>query len=304
MSKLLAPELFNKDDIEQWQKFLKDEGYVVIRNILTDSEYNKGLELFKQDIETVSPKFNFDDQSTWTIDTCPLMFGKGMAVFNGFGQSDFMWHLRTNQTIQSIFKQVYDTDELVTSMDGFSLFVSKDQKSKPWLHIDQNPKNKMYSIQGAYNYKPVASSDDAGFVLVPKSHKTYSPEVKTKGDWVVCDPQPIQESRKLFIPKNCLVLWNSRTIHANEGMTKKNKELNRLTCYIAFQPKHLRKPNYFEKRKQAYLNADATSHYANRCEIKRFPFGFKTKYMSRGFKQISPSLTATNEIPPERLELL
>lgn len=62
-----------------------------------------------------------------------------MAVFNGFGQSDFMWYLREKEVIRSIFKQIHNTDELVTSMDGFSVYVSGDQKTKSWLHMDQNP---------------------------------------------------------------------------------------------------------------------------------------------------------------------
>ena len=79
------------------------------------------------------------------------MWGKGICVFNGFAHSDFMWDLRTNTNIQNIFKKVHNCEELVCSCDGFSLFVSNKQKSDNWLHIDQNPSNKIYSIQGSYN---------------------------------------------------------------------------------------------------------------------------------------------------------
>ena len=316
MSRPVNPHIFKPDQTSEWEKHLEDEGYVVINDILSNVELLAGLNLFKQDIATVSPRFNFDDKTTWGIDTCPLMFGKGMAVFNGFGQSDFMWHLRTNTKIQSIFKTIYSTDELVSSLDGFSMFISKSQKSKSWLHIDQNPANSIYSIQGAYNYFPVKDHSDAGFVLVPKSHKTYKPTVPGNKDWFVCPEQPISESRKLIIPENCLVLWNSKTIHANEGMTKPGVELNRLTCYVTYQPKHLRKESIFKKRVMAYINGCATSHWANKCELKRYPFGFKTRYESRGFNKIEPKLNyevsgnesdfsiLSNAIPTERLALL
>ena len=315
MSQPFTPTLFDISDQENWMEYLEKEGYVVIKNVLSSEEREQGLSLFKKDMATVSPRFDFDDSSTWSIETCPLMFGKGMAVFNGFGQSDFMWHLRLNPKIQNIFKQIYSTNDLVTSLDGFSMFISKAQKSKPWLHIDQNPKNDMYSIQGAYNYFPVNEKTDAGFVLVPGSHKNYKPEVKGKADWHVCNPQPISESRKLIIPENCMVLWNSKTIHANEGMSKSGVELNRLTCYITYQPKHLRPENIKLKRQNAYVNGCATSHYANRCELKRYPFGFKTRYESRGFSTITPTLNLSDSailttdekiaaIPSERLLLL
>ena len=318
MSQTLSPTLFSLDNSEGWLEYLEENGFVVVKDILTNDEREQGLSIFKQDMAKVSPRFDFDDSSTWGIDTCPLMFGKGMAVFNGFGQSDFMWHLRTNSKIQSIFKQLYSTDELVASLDGFSMFVSKAQKSKSWLHVDQNPKNDMYSIQGAYNYFPVNNKEDAGFVLVPSSHKTYKPVMKPTGDWHVCNPQPITESRKLIIPENCMVLWNSRTIHANEGMTKQNIELNRLTCYVAYQPKHLRPETIKNKRIETYLSGKATSHYANKCEVKRYPFGFKTRYESRGFSTLNPRLNLHEDaelgnltfeekieaIPIERLSLL
>jgi len=316
MSQPFQPTIFEPTQIDELKKHLADEGYVVIQNVLTPEQQAKGLDLFKEDMTIVSPIFDFDNSATWSIDTCPLMFGKGMAVFNGFGQSNFMWYLRTNPTIQSIFRYIYSTDDLVSSLDGFSMFVSKAQKSKPWLHIDQNSTNLMYSIQGAYNYFPVKDSRDAGFVLVPKSHKTYKPTVKKNADWFVCPEQPIADSIKLIIPKNCLVLWNSRTIHANEGMTKPGVELNRLTCYVTFQPKHLRPQSIYKKRISAYINGSATSHYANRCELKRYPFGFKTRYESRGFKTIKSNLnyaldsdetdvdTISNAIPHERLALL
>ena len=67
----------------------------------------------------------------------PLWFSKVL----GFGQSDFMWMLRLNKNIQKIYQKIYKTKNLVTSFDGFSLYVSEKQRSKPWLHIDQNPNN-------------------------------------------------------------------------------------------------------------------------------------------------------------------
>ena len=68
---------------------------------------------------------------------------------------------------------MYHTKELVVSFDGFSLFLSKRQNSQTWLHIDQHPTDPLYSIQGAYNFFPVGE-EDAGFIVVPGSHRTYN----------------------------------------------------------------------------------------------------------------------------------
>lgn len=302
---MITPELFEIVDSDNWKAHLDKEGFVVIKNVLSNEEMEASFQQFKTDWNHVSPNFNFEDKSTWIIDNSPLMFGKGMAVFNGFGQSDFMWGLRTNSNIQSIYEKVYnvDKDELCVSFDGFSLFLTNKQKSQPWIHIDQNPKNDMYSIQGAYNFKPV-NKQDAGFIVVPGSHLKYRPKVDHNRDWIQCGKDSIYNklSKKLIIPENCFTLWNSRLIHANQGMTKKTTELNRVTCYITFLPKKYRTEKTLGQRIEAYKNSKTTSHWANKCELKTYPYGFKSRYESRGFGSIS-SLLLDNEIPENRMVL-
>ena len=278
-----VPTLFEPTDSTNWKQFLEEEGYVVIRNILPPDEKSASFDLFKRNWTEVSPNFNWEDQTTWNIQNSPMMFGKGMAIFNGFGQSDFMWSLRTNPNIYKIFQEIHQTEDLVVSLDGFSVFLSDKQKSNSWLHIDQNPKNTLYSIQGSYNFLPVGEKD-AGFLVVPKSHKTFTPDVSHKKDWILIDQETfVPQAVKLIIPENCLVLWNSKTIHANKGMTKGASGFNRLTAYITYLPKSLRPLDVLEKRKQAYLDSKTTSHWANKCELKRYPFGFKTNYEKKGF---------------------
>lgn len=304
----LTPITFEIDDFTNWQKYLVEEGYVVIKDILSLEEHDTVFNLFENDINSVSSAFDISDSSTWKIENTPLMYGKGMGVFNGFGQSNFMWELRTNPKIQNIFKKVHNCEEIVTSLDGFSLFVNKNQKSKSWLHIDQNPVNTIYSVQGSYNLFEVGEQD-AGFIVNPKSHLTYKPEVKHKKDWIMVDQEEfIGSATKLVIPGNCFTLWNSKLIHANVGIPKTNQttqeSINRLTAYITYLPKEKRSQEILEKRIEAYKNGKTTSHWANKCELKTYPFGFKTRYESRGFLNIIPKLNENGEIPIERLNLL
>ena len=211
------PQIFNLHDKENWKKYLDEEGYVVISNILGTQEKEKAFRLFQEDWISVSPNFDFNNHKTWDIEHTPMMYGKGIAVFNGFGQSNFMWDLRLNKNIIDIFKYIHTTDELVVSLDGFSVFVSHKQKSASWLHIDQNPNNLIYSIQGSYNFFPV-NEYDAGFQVMPKSHITYCPEVTHNKNWISCKDKDLEnQSVKLIIPDNCFTLWNSRLIqHRHE----------------------------------------------------------------------------------------
>ena len=299
-----TPILHKHTEPEVWKKHLDEEGYAVISSILTDDEYEESIDLFKKDWKFVSPKFDFEDTKTWGIENTPMMYSKGMVVFSGFGQSDFMWSLRTNPIIKDIFKKIHDTEELVTSLDGFSVYLSNKQKSKSWLHIDQNPKNPMYCIQGQYNFLPV-TEEDAGFIVVPKSHLEFTPDIKHNKSWILCPgDEHLEKCKKLLIPKNCFTLWNSRLVHANEGMTKKTVELNRLTAYISYLPKSIQTKENLEKRIQAYKNSDTTSHWSNLCEIKKYPFGFGPTYEKRGYNKIIPMLNEEGDIPDERFELL
>lgn len=299
-----TPPTFFPQETQDWKDFLEREGYVVLSDVLSPEEKETSFQLFKDDWQTISSGFSWDDQSTWTIKNSPMMFGKGMAVFNGFGQSDFMWSLRTNPKIYSVFQKIYSEDDLVVSMDGFSVFLSDQQKSKSWLHVDQNPKNDIYSIQGAYNFLPVGEQD-AGFIVVPKSHKEFRPTVTHSKDWIVIDQETFYpQAKKLNIPENCLVLWNSKTIHSNQGMSKGRSGFNRLTTYLTYQPK-TKRPEYIkQKRIGAYMNGKTTSHWSNKCELKRYPFGFKTNYEKKGFGEINPKLDDSGNIPEERMKLI
>ena len=68
-------------------------------------------------------------------------------------------------------------------------------------------------------------------------------------------------------------------------------------------PKSLRNEKVLIQKKQAYLNGLSTTHWANKCVLIRYPFGFKKRYLERGFRTITPKLI-NGEIPSERFELI
>jgi len=312
----ILPQLFEINDSINWKTYLDTEGYVVLKNILQPEEIEYALKLFKKDINKVSPKLDFDNNNTFVKRNVPVMYSKGVCVYNGLCQSDFMWNLRTNKNIKNIYERLFDSKDLVVSLDGFSLFLSNKQKSKPWLHIDQNPKNELYSIQGSYNFFKV-DSDDAGFVVVPKSHinsNSYIDKyinINNNDDWITFDyennnfKELYDSCVKLMIPNNSFILWNSKTIHANEGFNKPYNELNRLTAYITFLETKYRNETILEERIKAYINGEGTSHWCNKCELKKYPKWFMDHYKQYEFNDIKPRINNDNDnIPDDRLELL
>jgi ectoine hydroxylase-related dioxygenase (phytanoyl-CoA dioxygenase family) len=303
----LTPPVFSLDEKDKYLEYLDNNGFVAIGGVLTKEEQDTALDLFRTAWTTVSPTFDFSNLESCDIRNSPMMYDKGMASFSGFSQSEFMWNLRLNPKIQQIFKNVYTEEDLVVSFNAFSVFFDPRQQSDRWWHVDQAPSNPAYCVQGAYNFLPV-QEDSAGFIVVPGSHKLPLPTNirKEKRDWIVFDehdPFVSENGRKLVIPENCLVLWNSRTIHANIGMDAsvvRSKRLDRITAYISYMPKKLRTDEVLEARLNAYANAVACSHWANKCHEKKYPWGFGPRYESRGYRSITPLMP----IPEDRLKFI
>ena len=87
-------------------------------------------------------------------------------------------------------------------------------------------------------------------------------------------------------------------------MTKKNPtHINRVTAYITYLPRTLQTDDIRQERINAYKNSQTTSHWANKCEIKKYPYGFGPMYEYRGYNTITPELS-NGEIPNDRLQLI
>lgn len=300
----LAPRVFGLDD--DWLPYLNNEGYVVIGNVLPPQTVEKIQTEFAREWNVVSPNFDWTDKATWTSGNSPIMWNKGMAYSSGFGQARFQWLLRTHPAIQEPWRRIHGTDELVVSYDGFSVFFSPTQKPGNWLHVDQHWSEEDLSIQGAYNF--IGSTEkSSGFVVVPRSHVAYRPDTKPSSNGFKPIPEDDphrKDAVKLLVPANSIVLWNSKTIHANIGMTKGTPvRFDRLSSYICYFPKSSRSEKILERRIAGYENGDNCGHFATRHQVKRHPFGTKARYEAKGFIDLVPDLEE-GAIPEARRALI
>ena len=296
--KVFQPEVFSLS--QNWSEYLKKNGFVVLTDIITPHQQETALNMFKKDLSQISPQFNWEDPESWNSTNTPIVWGKSSAVFNGFAHCDTIWYLRTQSKAHQAFSQIYDTTELAVSFDGMSLFVSKKQKSPPWLHQDQKASDQRLSVQGILNLLP-CGEQDAGFICVVGSHKSYqAPPSKT--DWVMLprDSEYYNQAVKLLTPERSLILFYSKLIHANTGTTKTSPGLNRLSAYITFVPKSRRSDSVYTQRVQGYFSGECCSHWADRYEPKKIPFYIRKKFQNN-FSELAPT-TINGEIPPERLK--
>ena len=196
-------------------KDLEELGYCVIPQILSTSETEQLYQrVWHEYIEKAWPNCRMDDRSNWK-EAFPMHNKYG--IFAGpAGQTQVMWDLRQDVRIVDVFAQIWNTNDLIVSMDGLSLMCPPEIREgyfEPWPHVDQtilrrqdsvahnnNPpinfvsesllKTKPFTIQGQFLFED-SFDDDGGFYCIPKSHLRFTEFA----------PQ-IEASRALEIPKD------------------------------------------------------------------------------------------------------
>ncbi len=152
---------FSVDEMEKALDYLKKEGYVRIKGVLSGEEVKEGTNLFWEFMENLGTGIKRDDLATWVNDNWPNTFSNGIIDQYGIGQSKFLWTIRAKENVRKVFAGLWGTDELLTSFDGCNAFrptnskVCTDGKGKSWktkgswYHIDQGAMLKGFQcVQG------------------------------------------------------------------------------------------------------------------------------------------------------------
>ncbi len=194
--------------IASYLKDLEELGYCVIPQVLSTSEAELLYErIWHEFIEKAWPNCSLDDRSNWK-EAFPMH--NKMGIFAGpAGQTQVMWDLRQDPRIVAVFAQVWNTNNLIVSMDGLSFMCPPEIRKgyfEPWPHVDQsilrrqdniahnnNPpigfvsesllKTQPYTIQGQFLFED-SFDGDGGFYCIPKSHlrfPEFAPQLETIG---------------------------------------------------------------------------------------------------------------------------
>jgi ectoine hydroxylase-related dioxygenase (phytanoyl-CoA dioxygenase family) len=303
----LRPPTFEVDDKTGWMNHLNEHGFTVIRDVISEEDATQAINTFKTEWCEVSPRFDWDDTTTWKPDNCPMVWNKSSVVYNGFGQSNSNWILRSKSRVKEVYSHIYGTNDLVTSYDGLSLFLSDKQKSQSWLHQDQRSNDNRLSVQAILNVLE-CDENDAGFVCVPDSHINYVAPPQDS-DWVMLpkdDPNQ-DKTTKILTPPRSLILFHSKLIHANTGMKTKHPKglhMNRFSSYTTFVPRERQSEEIRDQRIQGYHSGVSCSHWGDRFEPKKIPFHIRKRYLERGFNDLKPAVDSNGNIPVERLALI
>ena len=315
MVKTLSPIIFKRDQLSSASQYLEVEGYVVIEDIYSEEEL-EGLEnLFWEALESQNSKINRNDVTSWTNSHFPGEFSTGIMTYYGICQSDYLWSLRSNPIFLEIFGHFLGiaTEELCCSMDGLNCMFSKKNKKKSWLHRDQVSNlegGHLKSLQGIFNHYPVGECD-GGFVICPKSHlETVDTSVKRHFQMLPEEDHHHENSYKLLIPGNSLIIFNSKLLHCNCSGSKDRlglngeRILNRLSVYISYWPKKERSLKVLKEKQRLYLQGQGTSHWGIYAHKKPLKPRWPRPKTSDEIKLIKPRLSPEGNIPETRLYLM
>tara|TARA_Y100001970_G_C14250411_1_gene871435 strand:- start:2760 stop:3650 length:891 start_codon:yes stop_codon:yes gene_type:complete len=243
--------------MEYHKRELAEKGYTIFRNVLRKEEIKEYKDEFNKWMDSVPDLRELHNRIDFN----------GIFKFFEVGNQRFAWLVRTNSKILNIFKELWETDELVTSFDG-CCYYPKDFicPEKYWTHTDQSSRKK-----GVHCYQSFVSMTDnkERTLLVYEGsnleHENYFKEmnIDCENDWNIIDKSYIYKlynnHKFLDVKAGDLVVWESRTFHQNLC----NSDEERLVQYLCYLPKNRDGNNEFENnnRKKYFEERRTTSHW-------------------------------------------
>jgi len=279
-------ELEFNENSPQWMTRLKNEGWCVVPNVLTEEECNTTITKMWCWLESLGTNINKDNPETWKPPNWPPAI-HGIIQHLRVGQEEFVWDVRTNPNVIDVFKKIWNTDDLLVSFDGINIIkpieITKSRSTRSWFHTDQsNRKKGLKCVQGFVNLEK-CTKNDACFTCLPKSNLYHQEmlehfNIDTPKDWIKLSNEHmiwLQEGKgceqlRVAVPKGGMVLWDSRTIHCNRPARK-----NRLTpvfrygVYVCMTPRSWCNEKNLEKKKKAFNEIRMTTHWPH--DIRLFP---------------------------------
>lgn len=275
---------FQVDD-PGWLAHLNEEGYAVVADVASASEIEHAKDLLWQFLEE-SVGCQRSSPSTWTDERLERVGSVRNGILNSMGicQSTFMWYMRTLPKAHQVFEQIWGTSELLVSFDGANIFRPWHHGFRKtmcgWWHVDQGRgKQGRQAVQGLVSLFP-SDGHTGGLTVVPRTHLRHAEVVEDqqnpKQDYCAVQPyspvlQEEMQRRLVCCRAGDLVLWDSRTVHANAPAPQEpsgpKDELLRAAAYICMTPKAWAPADVRQRRRDAYKNGCGSSHWPHQLDV-------------------------------------
>lgn len=217
------------------------------------------------------------------------------------GHSKLAWEVRQNKKVIDVFAKIWNTEDLIVSFDGVSIYILDKPKSEnnSWFHVDQSyTRNNFECIQSwinAYDTK----EGDATLIILENSnnfHKNFQEKfnIIDKKDWFKLQTA---EQYKFYIDNGCRevaikcprghgVFWDSRTLHYGNPVQKcaDNNYNYRCVVYICMIPRNFANKKDLDKRRRIFDELRMTSHWPHKPKMfSKYPqtYGKPIKNISK-----------------------
>ena len=158
--------------MKDW-KFWKDNGYIVIKNVVTKEQADKTAS-FLWDFE----EKNSNNSSTWySLPRAEMkmkeLAGTGMVeVYN----HQFLWENRMAKKVYESFVDIWGTEKLWVTIDRANLNfpIRNDYEYKSFIHWDYDPETKPQNVQGVLALADQTDINMGGFQCIPWLYKNYN----------------------------------------------------------------------------------------------------------------------------------
>ncbi len=246
--------------MEKHKKDLAEKGYTIFKNLLSVEEVDEYKKEFYKWLDIVPELKKLHSMINFS----------GIFKYHQVGNQRFSWLARTNPKIVNIFKELWETDELVTSFDG-CCYYTKEYKGKEryWTHTDQSSRKK--GVHCYQSFVSLTNNVERTLQVYEGSnllHENYfeTMNIDDPKDWNIIDIEYIKQisdsKRILNVNEGDLVVWDSRTFHQNLCGNEECKE-ERLVQYLCYLPKNNDGNTEREQRyrKRYFQTRRTTSHW-------------------------------------------
>ena len=268
----MSEDRFEREDVEGWSTFLREHGYVVVAEALSEAQSQEGLDEMWGLMESLADVRQADEESWSRSANWPPMLHGGMIQY--LGHTPLQWRLR--ELCAPVFADLYglEVEELVTSFDGLCMMHSARNYKRvgdlmSFLHTDQSPRRKgEWSIQGLVTLTD-SGPDDGGLVVVPDTHLEHADffdghaRSEQRSDWYkLTDEEKVSYAERVIkveAKAGDFLMWDSRTLHANDVPTREGSV--RACAYVCMLPSSRLSPEVRQKRRSAFDGKRTSNHH-------------------------------------------
>ena len=244
------------DQPEAIRAALEKDGYCVVHNVLSPEELAIARDLFRG----------------W-VSQDPEVPAHGIRQFKYAGHTRHAWYLRTRAGPQRVFRDLWNTPDLVCSYDGCGYIpLECDRADTSWTHADQSPLlDKLACYQA---FIALTHNKERTLVVYEGSHLRHKDylmslgrtQAQLKPHWQRTRPEDVvtwaDRKRVLEVPAGAMPIWDSRTFH--QGQYGKPVSEERMVQYISYLPRAADgyTPAVKAKRQRYFDQMRTTSHWA------------------------------------------